>query len=37
VLEAIDYEGKDKGAVGKVDRKIVLTAKEFLKDGGEEA
>ena len=36
VLAAIDYDDKDKKAVGKVDRRIVLSAKEFLQDGGEE-
>lgn len=36
ILRACDYPGKDKGLVDAVDKKIVLSAKAFLKDGGEE-
>jgi polyphosphate kinase len=36
VLNAIPYAGKDEDAVKEVDRKIVLSAKTYLKRGGEE-
>ena len=35
VLHGVDYEGKDEAEIGKVDRKIVLTAEEFLGLEGE--
>lgn len=35
ILGACDYPGRDKKLVGDVDDKIVLSAKAFLKDGGE--
>lgn len=31
VLHAMDFEGKDKEAIGRIDRKIVLAASDFLK------
>jgi polyphosphate kinase 2 len=31
VLRALQYEGKDEAAIGEVDRKIVLSARDFLK------
>lgn len=34
VLSALDYEGKDKAAIGRTDRKIVLGADAFLKSHG---
>jgi polyphosphate kinase 2 len=36
ILAAVDYKGKSDKLVGKTDRKIVLTATEFLADGGED-
>ncbi|MGX1790398.1 polyphosphate kinase 2 [Bosea sp. NPDC055332] len=35
VLHAVPYKGKDEEAIGETDRKIVLTAKEYLANGGE--
>ncbi len=35
VLHGLDYEGKDKDEIGKIDREIVLSAKEFLEIEGE--
>lgn len=35
VLNGFEYEGKSEKAVGTIDRKIVLSAKEFLKTDGE--
>jgi polyphosphate kinase len=35
VLHALPYEGKDETAIGETDRQIVLTAEEYLADGGE--
>src|SRR5690606_38480100 len=35
LLNGFDYEGKDEGEIGKIDRKIVLSAKEFLELKGE--
>jgi polyphosphate kinase 2 len=35
VLLSLDYDGKDKQAVGEADNRIVLSAQEYLKDGGE--
>ncbi|OLP53275.1 polyphosphate kinase 2 [Rhizobium rhizosphaerae] len=32
MLKALDYEGKDKAAIGKTDDKIILDALDFLKD-----
>jgi polyphosphate kinase 2 (PPK2 family) len=31
VLHALDYEGKDSDAIGEVDRKIVVKARDFIK------
>lgn len=35
VLHAVPYRDKDEDAIGEVDRKIVLTAEEYLSNGGE--
>jgi polyphosphate kinase 2 len=35
ILTALPYTGKDEKAVGAVDKKILLTAKQFLANGGE--
>jgi len=35
VLHGVDYEGKDEAEIGKIDRKIVLTAEAFLGLEGE--
>jgi polyphosphate kinase 2 len=35
VLHAVPYQGKDEEAIGEIDRKIVLTAEEYLANGGE--
>ena len=35
VLHALDYEGKDVREIGEIDRKIVLSAQEFLGREGE--
>jgi polyphosphate kinase 2 len=35
VLHGLDYEGKDVGEIGEIDRKIVLSAEEFLGMEGE--
>jgi polyphosphate kinase 2 len=35
VLHALDYEGKDEKEIGEIDRKIVLSAEEFLGIEGE--
>jgi polyphosphate kinase 2 len=35
LLNGFDYDGKDDGEIGKSDRKIVLSAKEFLELKGE--
>lgn len=35
LLNAFEYPGKDEEAIGRVDRKIVLTAEEFLAINGE--
>ncbi|MDB5545175.1 MAG: polyphosphate kinase 2 [Hyphomicrobiales bacterium] len=35
VLLSIDYEGKDKKAIGEADDRIVIDAQEYLRDGGE--
>jgi polyphosphate kinase 2 len=35
LLNGFDYDGKDEGEIGKIDRKIVLSAKEFLELKGE--
>ncbi len=35
VLQAVPYEGRDEKAIGKLDRKIVLTAEDYLGKGGE--
>lgn len=35
VLQAVPYEGRDEKAIGKLDRKIVLTAEDYLGNGGE--
>ena len=32
VLSGIDYKGKDKDKIGEIDPKIVLTARQFLKE-----
>lgn len=32
VLQAMDFEGKDGVAIGNIDKKVVLSAKEFLKE-----
>jgi polyphosphate kinase 2 len=31
VLDTLDYEGKDRGAIGTIDRKITMSADQFLK------
>jgi len=35
VLAGADYDGKDESEIGKIDKKIVLSADEFLKIAGE--
>src|SRR5690606_20092002 len=35
VLRGLDYEGKDEDEIGKIDKKIVLSAEEFLDIKGE--
>lgn len=35
LLNRFDYEGKDQAVIGKIDRKIVLSADEFLEIDGE--
>lgn len=35
ILSQVEYEGKDATIVGEPDPRIVLTATEYLKDGGE--
>jgi polyphosphate kinase 2 len=35
VLLSLDYEGKDKKAIGDADDRIVIDAQEYLRDGGE--
>lgn len=35
VLRAIPYEDKDEAAIGEIDGEIVLSAKDYLDDGGE--
>ncbi|MDO9441361.1 MAG: polyphosphate kinase 2 [Beijerinckiaceae bacterium] len=35
VLSCVDFDGKDETVVGEPDPKIVLTARRYLKDGGE--
>jgi len=35
VLHGLDYEGKDEAEIGEIDRKIVLSAEEFLGIEGE--
>ena len=35
VLHAVPYKGKDEEIIGEVDRRIVLTAQEYLANGGE--
>lgn len=32
VLDQLEYRGKDEDKIGKIDRKIVLSAKEFLRE-----
>ena len=32
VLDRLEFKGKDRHVIGEVDRKIVLTAKEFLRE-----
>jgi polyphosphate kinase 2 len=34
VLQAVPYKGKDEVAIGELDAKIVLTAEEYLANGG---
>jgi polyphosphate kinase 2 (PPK2 family) len=36
VLTRLDYEGKDDKAIGEIDDRIVLSAKDFLRKDGEE-
>jgi polyphosphate kinase 2 len=35
VLRSVPYKAKDEAAIGEVDRRIVLTAEDYLADGGE--
>lgn len=35
VLHAVPYKGKDEKAIGEIDHRIVLTAEEYLRNGGE--
>lgn len=35
VLHGLDYEGKDEAEIGEIDRKLVLSAEDFLKLKGE--
>jgi polyphosphate kinase 2 (PPK2 family) len=35
ILSSLDYEGKDKEAIGAADDRIVLDARTYLNDGGE--
>jgi polyphosphate kinase 2 len=35
ILLSVDYEGKDKKAIGCADERIVLDAQAYLRDGGE--
>jgi polyphosphate kinase 2 len=35
VLRSVPYKDKDEAAIGEVDRRIVLTAEDYLADGGE--
>ena len=35
VLHGLDYEGKDEDEIGRIDRKLVLSAKEYLEMDGE--
>ncbi|RXT43512.1 polyphosphate kinase 2 [Bosea sp. Tri-44] len=35
VLHAVPYKGKDEEAIGEIDHRIVLTAEEYLRNGGE--
>nr|WP_210283178.1 polyphosphate kinase 2 [Devosia subaequoris] len=35
VLHGLDYEGKDENEIGEIDRKLVLSAEEFLELKGE--
>ncbi len=35
VLHGLDYDGKDEDEIGKIDKKIVLSAREFLEIEGE--
>lgn len=35
VLQSVPYRNKDEAAIGELDRRIVLTAEEYLADGGE--
>ncbi|MDB5642243.1 MAG: polyphosphate kinase 2 [Hyphomicrobiales bacterium] len=35
ILLSVDYEGKDKKAIGEADDRIVLDAQAYLRDGGE--
>ena len=35
VLTSVPYDGRDEEAIGAVDRKIVLGAEEYLREGGE--
>ncbi|AMJ62556.1 polyphosphate kinase 2 [Bosea sp. PAMC 26642] len=35
VLDAIPYAGKDEAALGEIDRKIMLSAEDYLDKGGE--
>lgn len=35
VLRSVPYKDKDEAAIGEVDRRIVLTAEEYLANGGE--
>jgi polyphosphate kinase len=36
VLDQMPYAGKDKSAIGDIDRRIVIDAKGYLKRGGED-
>ena len=35
VLRSVPYKDKDEAAIGEIDRRIVLTAEEYLANGGE--
>ena len=36
VLDQMPYEGKDKSAIGDIDRRVALDARGYLKRGGED-